>query len=538
MRWLPIVERELRVAARRRSAFWVRVIAAGIAVGVGGVQLWLGGDWLVGQNTGRELFAGLTLLALACCVAAGPVFTADVLSEEKREGTLGLLFLTDLRAHDVVLGKLAATSVTAVFSLLAVLPVVALSLLLGGVALGEFARVVLVLVNTLGFSLAVGMAVSALCEQARSAFALTSFVLFLATVVAAWWMDGGPVSTPGAVSWVQMVSPVGAWFASAAPQFAADPATFWRALAGAHLVGWGFLGLAAWWTGRAWREATAWQLSEAWQVRLRDWWLGERAVREALRRRLLDANPVLWLGSRHALKRDLLWGFMGVALAVWLATRLFSSVQWWSVGMTAVIAFFLQVTLKWLAASEAAFRFAEDRRSGALELLLTTGLRTDEVVGGQMAAMRRLFALPCAALLAVEALLLLASGPGRGSTDDWYLAVVAMVLFAWDMPTLAWAAMWYSVAGRRPQWAALRAIFRVLVVPWLVFIGALFVVGVWSWLAVTLLWGAIGGVNNYVVMTRARQRLQAGLRVAATGLLAGEREAPRKSTVETSGLAA
>ncbi|MCZ7637880.1 MAG: ABC transporter permease [Verrucomicrobia bacterium] len=179
------------------------------------------------------------MLALACCVAAGPVFTADVLSEEKREGTLGLLFLTDLRAHDVVLGKLAATSVTAVFSLLAVLPVVALSLLLGGVALGEFARVVLVLVNTLGFSLAVGMAVSALCEQARSAFALTSFVLFLATVVAAWWMDGGPVSTPGAVSWVQMVSPVGAWFASAAPQFAADPATFWRALAGAHLVGWG-----------------------------------------------------------------------------------------------------------------------------------------------------------------------------------------------------------------------------------------------------------------------------------------------------------
>lgn len=523
MRWLPIVGRELRVAARRRSAFWVRVMAAGIAVGVGGVQLWFGGDWLAAQSAGRELFAGLTLLALGCCVAAGPVFTADVLSEEKREGTLGLLFLTDLRAHDVVLGKLAAASVTAVFSLVAVLPVVALSLLLGGVGLGEFARMVLVLVNTLGFSLAVGMAMSALCEQARSAFALTSFVMFLATVVAAWWIDGGPGSTPGGGGWVQMGSPVGAWFAAAAPRFAADPAAFWRALAGAHLVGWGFLGLAAWWTGRAWREATAWQLSEAWQTRLRDWWLGERSVREALRRRLLDENPILWLGSRHALKRNLLWGFVGLALAVWLTTRLVSSVQWWSVGMTAVIAFFLQVTLKWLAASEAAFRFAEDRRSGALELLLTTGLRTKHVVGGQMAAMRRLFGLPCAALLAVEALLLLASGPGRGSADDWCLAVVAMVLFAWDMPTLAWAAMWYSVAGRRPQWAALRAIFRVLVVPWLLFIGALFVVGVWSWLAVTLLWGVIGGVNNYVVTTRARQRLRAGLRVAAAGLLSSER---------------
>jgi ABC-type transport system involved in cytochrome c biogenesis permease component len=524
MHLLPIVERELRVAARRRSAFWVRVLAAGIAVGVGGSQLWLGGDWLAGQSVGRELFAGLTLLALAFCVAAGPVFTADVLSEEKRDGTLGLLFLTDLRAHDVVLGKLAAASVTALFSLLAVLPVVAVSLLLGGVALGEFARMVLVLVNTLGFSLAVGMAMSAFCEQARSAFALTAFVLFLTTVVAAWWIEGGRAVAPGKAGWVEVLSPVGAWLAASAPRYASDPATFWRALAGAHLVGWGWLGLAAWWTGRAWREATAWQLSAAWQARWRDWWLGERCEREALRRRLLEANPILWLGSRHRLKRRLLWGFLGVALAVWLAARLLSPVQWWSVSMTAVIAFFLQVTLKWLVASEAAFRFAEDRRNGALELLLTTGLRTDELVRGQVAAMRRLFGLPCVALLAVEALLLLASGPGRTSIDDWSMAVAAMVLFAWDMPTLAWAAMWYSVAGKRPQWAALRAIFRVLVVPWLVFLAALFVVGVWNWLAVTVLWGAIGGVNNYLVTTRARARLRAGLRVAAAGLLPAQRE--------------
>ena len=34
--------------------------------------------------------------------------TADCLSEEKREGTLGLLFLTDLRGYDIVVSSSSA----------------------------------------------------------------------------------------------------------------------------------------------------------------------------------------------------------------------------------------------------------------------------------------------------------------------------------------------------------------------------------------------------------------------------------------------
>jgi ABC-type transport system involved in multi-copper enzyme maturation permease subunit len=145
MRFLPIVERELRVAARRRSAFWVRVGAAVAAVGVGAVPLWLGGDWSTSASLGRQLFDVLTRLTFFLCVLAGPMLTADALSEEKREGTLGFLFLTDLRAADVVLGKLAAASVATVFGLLAVVPVVAVGLLLAG-SIGSSAAV-LVLLN-------------------------------------------------------------------------------------------------------------------------------------------------------------------------------------------------------------------------------------------------------------------------------------------------------------------------------------------------------------------------------------------------------
>ena len=155
MTFLPIVDRELRVLARRTSTAWIRFYAA-----LGILLVWL---LLVGgaRNTApaalaQRLFIAFGVLALGFCLLAGIFLTADCLSEEKREGTLGLLFLTDLRGYDVVLGKLIATSVHAVYGLLAIFPVLALPLLMGGVTVGEFWRVVLVFV-TLLLSLGLGM---------------------------------------------------------------------------------------------------------------------------------------------------------------------------------------------------------------------------------------------------------------------------------------------------------------------------------------------------------------------------------------------
>ena len=51
------------------------------------------------------LFTVLNAIAFIFCLLAGVFLTADCLSEEKREGTLGLLFLTSLKGYDVVLGK-------------------------------------------------------------------------------------------------------------------------------------------------------------------------------------------------------------------------------------------------------------------------------------------------------------------------------------------------------------------------------------------------------------------------------------------------
>jgi ABC-type transport system involved in cytochrome c biogenesis permease component len=109
MTFLPVVERELRVAARRRGTYWSRLAAAVIG--------WAVAAWVLtaasaaGAQTGAVVFNVLAALVFVYAALAGLLATADCLSEEKRDGTLGLLFLTDLKGYDVVFGKLASTSV-------------------------------------------------------------------------------------------------------------------------------------------------------------------------------------------------------------------------------------------------------------------------------------------------------------------------------------------------------------------------------------------------------------------------------------------
>src|SRR5947209_10079973 len=98
------------------------------------------------------LFRILTGASVLYCLLSGVRSTADCLSEEKREGTLGLLFLTDLKGYDIVLGKLMATSLSGIYGVLAIVPVLAVPLLMGGITLGEFERMALVAFDALFFS--------------------------------------------------------------------------------------------------------------------------------------------------------------------------------------------------------------------------------------------------------------------------------------------------------------------------------------------------------------------------------------------------
>src|SRR3954471_14010202 len=155
---LSILERELRIASRRRWTFWSRVGASvmGFAIGFCLVVV----STFSRVATGEYIFTVLAFISFWFCLIQGVRRAASSISDEKRDGTLGLLFLTDLRTIDIIAGKVFAVAIPLVQPLLAFLPPLAISLLLGGATGGEIFRAALVLASILLFSISAGLFVS------------------------------------------------------------------------------------------------------------------------------------------------------------------------------------------------------------------------------------------------------------------------------------------------------------------------------------------------------------------------------------------
>ena len=256
MTFLPIVYRELRVAARRRSTFRVRWWTALIAIGMSFVSLAFVQMSRTRSAAGSSVFGMLTFYVFGICLLAGVFLTADLLSEEKRAGTLGLLFLTDLKGYDVVLGKFMAQWLNAFYCLLAILPALALPLLLGGVTGGEFWRMVLALINVLFFSLSAGILISAVGWEARRTMGSTFWVLVLASIALPVLATVGARVSPSPV-WSQLnwVSPFSPFANAAEVRYVRRPQSFWASILVLSCLGSLFLALASLIIPRVWQHA-------------------------------------------------------------------------------------------------------------------------------------------------------------------------------------------------------------------------------------------------------------------------------------------
>ena len=245
MTFLPIVDRELRVAARRPATYWTRLLFAIAGAGIVSLALLFAAAAQTGASgIGGWLFYFLSLLALGFSAFAGVFLTADCLSEEKREGTLGLLFLTDLKGYDVVLGKLMARSLSAAYGLLAIFPVLAITLTMGGVTAGEFWRITLVFLNTIFFSLAAGMFVSSLSQQDNRATAgAAGLIVFIggALPLVEFVLNKAGLAVRFALS---LPSPLTAWQLAFDAPFRMWGRSFGDSLLLAQASSWLFLGLA------------------------------------------------------------------------------------------------------------------------------------------------------------------------------------------------------------------------------------------------------------------------------------------------------
>ena len=67
-------------------------------------------DHHVGGQIFLEVPPAAVVLLILCIV---PAITADCIARERREGTLGLLFLTPLRSWEIVIGKVVVQALKA-----------------------------------------------------------------------------------------------------------------------------------------------------------------------------------------------------------------------------------------------------------------------------------------------------------------------------------------------------------------------------------------------------------------------------------------
>jgi ABC-type multidrug transport system permease subunit len=505
---LPIVERELRTASRQAGTYWTRLGAAGLAVlTAASVVLMmhsLRGTMPVAAGT--MVFSVLKYLSFGFACLAGVFLTADCLSEEKREGTLGLLFLTDLHGWDVVLGKLLATSLRAAYGLLGILPVLAVAFLLGGVTGGEFWRLVLVLGNTLLLSLALGLLVSSVSRDPQRA--LTGTMLLSACLVLVlpgldWWIaDFDPVKWAPRFS---RLSPTGAFQEIGS----ARPGIFWSCLGLTHALAWLFFVLASYVAPRSWqdkpaRDATAGKPRAGWKR-----WVAPKP-RPEWRQRLLIQNPVCWLAGRHP------WGARVLRVLALAGAGLFAVALGVMPGKESAMGLGIAITWPlvlafeiWLASQASRF-FVEATRQGVLELVLVTPVSIEEILRGHWWALRRTFLFPGLILLSlttvagvVQIMVFYQSwsnaGPTGGGGEFLASQIVSQVgglaTFVTGNLALACFGTWMGLVERKAHVALIKTFLFVRVLPWvaLTFVQALFMFG----LAVVAM-GRLGSLPMWV----------------------------------------
>lgn len=470
MNILPVIERELRVAARRKSTYRLRWWTALAGMAICFSSFWVVSLQFARGGAGSTLFSIFTGYAFALCCLAGVFLASDSIAFEKREGTLGLLVLSGLRGYEIVLGKLVAVSLPSFYGLMALLPLAALPIILGGVTPGEFWRVALALLNTLLFSINAALCASAFVRDHGRALvnSLGLVILFagllpaLPEVLSAL---GSGVRWVGALSWVSPFTP---FSAAAEVNYVLQPRRFWWALAASNLGGWillalGGFGLRAFWQERSISDRSSWTCRS-------------RTPARRFRRDLLELSPVdALIGDAVAVQR-----------ACWAAVAVFGLVAIAMSFTSGRDAFLLSYAprpfgfvLKLLLASEVCRFFTEGRRNGTLELLLCTPLQTADVFRGQSLALRRLFFWPFVfilvfSLIPVGLAPLVASlksgnvpvssvvlGSGFGFVALGYYAVKLVA----DVFAIVWFGRYLSLKNRNPSLAFAFTVLFVLILP-------------------------------------------------------------------------
>ncbi|MDB6053714.1 MAG: hypothetical protein JWN25_1237 [Verrucomicrobiales bacterium] len=483
----PVIEREMALASRSRRTYELRMGVIAIAaivfvVNMATVQL--------SKITGTYYFNLIESLLLLYCVAEGVRATSDCLSEEERNGTLGLLFLTRLRGVDVVLGKMAVQATRSFYVFLGLLPLSGLSLILGGVRATDFLLANLHLASFLFFCLSWGLFVSSRSVKETYAGVMTVLGILSACFIA-FALDAsysrGPIHVhlrPFDYLRYGAAAP-GVWFLTA-------PALLW-------------VGLAAVLTSQAGRrvEKLRSTLSAKARVRLSKKSMVERVVvTPGVRRDCLETDPIKYLVLRHrttGMWVGVIGGFtliLGIGIA-WVGLETSPLVNLSLCRWSLILLLIFQM-------SRAVAFCSILRESGSLELILTTPVSPRKLIQGCKAALFRTFLLPLSMAYAgltigVMSLFLFRerSGYSYYSQSERSLGsfvVFSIYLLGWYFSSIS-VAMACGLTERARGTALFKTVFLVFVLPWITHLAPTFV----NFELRDLSWASLFGVSVWPI---------------------------------------
>ena len=456
--------------ARNRRTYRARFGAGGSALVLCVYLIWMARMMTGGPGAGFFVLRIASYMVLTLSVLNAIGRTCDALSSEKREETLGLLYLTELKSSDIVLGKLAVAALDTLLTVLSVIPIISVPILLGGITRGELLRVPLVFVTAIFLALSIGLIVSSVCTAHRAAFSIASAVMVLITMVLpgiALALDRNG-TLPGVALALRLPSPVSAL--EMAFMTGRGLSTTWCGTAMAVegvIIASAFAG-ACWLLPRVWKGSARQSKFAAWKDRIRQWGFGSSAERKERRGRLISKNPILWLNCRNRLAT--LFPFVFAALVY--GVIIFLIIYYQMPRDAAFPLFFAGAALNDLGmrvrvASLASARLAEDRQSGALELILSTEISVKEVVAGQWMAIRKAL-LPGYAALFVIFLAVGTYYTWLTSDNDSPVAITFFVLISLgDFINCGYAGIWKAMRVNNPLHAPGAALMRVAILPWL-----------------------------------------------------------------------
>ena len=358
------------------------------------VILWLAAH-VHTPRAGSLIFAWVHRIVLASIWIIVPIMTCDCLSSEKREGTLGLLFLTNLSSREIVLAKAVAHGLRAFTLWLATVPLIAVPVLLGGLSWLEIAISCALALGSILFALSVGLWASVCSRRLNGAVALAAFLAPPAFLCfAALFMEaGGVIVALGGF----LKGPESDWL----DEFTGFIGFIWNAdddwnnimsmrgiqqtiltgaaivVPAAALVLVATVLLAAGLLRRTWQDKPKTKR----QNEVEKFFCAPSFFPNFFRgwmRRSLEKNPIGWLEKRSWTGRITSWIWLAIMIS--FSTTLAYGTAGSGFDGFGILMWMLLTSIAYVAAGS----FRRERETGALELILVTPLSERHIIHGRL----------------------------------------------------------------------------------------------------------------------------------------------------------